>query len=296
MSHLSTGQHMRLTSGGCATQVDSNDMTRVRLDSSRCSAGFAAQVDSDVRLDTSRCSAAGCAAQVDSDGISHVRLDSSRFSAGFAAQVDSDDIPRAQLDTLRCSAAGRAAQVDSDGSASSSSSSGLDCHAALFRQDISDVRLDSSTCSAGFAAQVDSGDIPRVQLDTSRSSAGSVAFLAPEDDDDDRSEGDTGCESHPAGSVPFLALQDDEDDALSERDHKSRMLAAHVEGRCKPCAYIGKRGFCKHGDSCAYCHFCTPEEFMLRRKAAYRRMKEELRANGTWQQRKWQQRQRRIER
>eukprot|EP00931_Biecheleriopsis_adriatica_P070964 TRINITY_DN4479_c0_g1_i1.p1 TRINITY_DN4479_c0_g1~~TRINITY_DN4479_c0_g1_i1.p1 ORF type:complete len:201 (-),score=30.57 TRINITY_DN4479_c0_g1_i1:124-726(-) len=64
------------------------------------------------------------------------------------------------------------------------------------------------------------------------------------------------------------------------------VLAAHIDGRCKPCIAIVKHRECRSGDACAFCHLCTPEDFKNRRKAAYGKLKQACKANGTWSDRK----------
>eukprot|EP00931_Biecheleriopsis_adriatica_P122039 TRINITY_DN9706_c0_g3_i1.p1 TRINITY_DN9706_c0_g3~~TRINITY_DN9706_c0_g3_i1.p1 ORF type:complete len:141 (-),score=27.92 TRINITY_DN9706_c0_g3_i1:154-513(-) len=113
------------------------------------------------------------------------------------------------------------------------------------------------TLGGGCTVDVDSDGIARIKLDT----AGSKAFLAPEDDE---TEGDT----------------------QFENDEKSRKLAEHSEGRCTPCLFVAQYGDCRRGDACAYCHFCTREDFIQRKKATYSRLKQEAKANGTWNLRK----------
>eukprot|EP00931_Biecheleriopsis_adriatica_P068949 TRINITY_DN4283_c0_g3_i1.p1 TRINITY_DN4283_c0_g3~~TRINITY_DN4283_c0_g3_i1.p1 ORF type:complete len:140 (-),score=27.26 TRINITY_DN4283_c0_g3_i1:77-457(-) len=110
----------------------------------------------------------------------------------------------------------------------------------------------------GCTVHVDSDGIARVRLNSSSVPAG---FFAAE-------------EAETEGNTTF------------ESEQQLRMLAAHNEGRCKPCAFLGKAYHQAAG--CAFCHFCTPEDFKKRRKAAYSRLKAEAKADGTWRERKAQ--------
>mmetsp|Transcript_3754 Transcript_3754/g.8573 ORF Transcript_3754/g.8573 Transcript_3754/m.8573 type:complete len:282 (+) Transcript_3754:2-847(+) len=45
------------------------------------------------------------------------------------------------------------------------------------------------------------------------------------------------------------------------------MQIAHLEGRCKPCAYFYyKQDGCRRGDRCQFCHLCTRGEIRRRKK------------------------------
>eukprot|EP00931_Biecheleriopsis_adriatica_P068948 TRINITY_DN4283_c0_g2_i3.p1 TRINITY_DN4283_c0_g2~~TRINITY_DN4283_c0_g2_i3.p1 ORF type:complete len:146 (-),score=26.11 TRINITY_DN4283_c0_g2_i3:64-462(-) len=117
----------------------------------------------------------------------------------------------------------------------------------------------------GCTVHVDSDGIARVLLNSSSVSAGDTGVLTV---------ADVGTE----GDTQFA-------------DEKSRMLVAHLEGHCKPCVYfVRKGGCCLKGDDCAFCHFCTPEDYIRKRKAAYSKLKEEAKANGTWKDRKYNKR------
>lgn len=41
--------------------------------------------------------------------------------------------------------------------------------------------------------------------------------------------------------------------------------AGHIEGSCKPCAFVHKQG-CERGVSCPFCHLCDASQITLRRK------------------------------
>lgn len=44
-------------------------------------------------------------------------------------------------------------------------------------------------------------------------------------------------------------------------------LQMHLEGRCRPCNFqVLKENGCRHGDACAYCHFCTKQDLQQRRR------------------------------
>jgi hypothetical protein len=54
-------------------------------------------------------------------------------------------------------------------------------------------------------------------------------------------------------------------------------LQNHALGYCKPCAFFHTRG-CENGDSCEFCHLCSPGEKKKRLKEKRIRNREELRA------------------
>eukprot|EP00931_Biecheleriopsis_adriatica_P068225 TRINITY_DN42214_c0_g1_i1.p1 TRINITY_DN42214_c0_g1~~TRINITY_DN42214_c0_g1_i1.p1 ORF type:complete len:140 (-),score=27.04 TRINITY_DN42214_c0_g1_i1:119-538(-) len=77
------------------------------------------------------------------------------------------------------------------------------------------------------------------------------------------------------------------EDAESGSGQTSEMLAAHIGGWCKPCiASVTFKDGCRHGGACHFCHFCTLEDYKMKRKLAYHGKKQLAKANGTWPPRK----------
>ena len=58
------------------------------------------------------------------------------------------------------------------------------------------------------------------------------------------------------------------------------MQLAHPEGRCKPCLYFAfKEDGCRAGSDCTYCHECSREDILARRKMHKREARAAAQAN-----------------
>lgn len=99
---------------------------------------------------------------------------------------------------------------------------------------------------------------------------------------DKESEGeptmDLACSDEPTMDLARSGDKSDdgeEDGVLSPEEvaaARAAMEHAHYAGCCKPCQYFAFKGdSCRKGDSCLFCHLCTPEEVRARRKAQRRR-------------------------
>jgi len=76
-----------------------------------------------------------------------------------------------------------------------------------------------------------------------------------------------------SASAPSLT----ESDGDSEAEEK--MLRNHRLGNCKPCSYFYfKPDGCRQGDSCEFCHFCSPEEVKSKKRVGKKEARAQKRA------------------
>lgn len=60
-----------------------------------------------------------------------------------------------------------------------------------------------------------------------------------------------------------------------------QMEEAHLQGRCKPCAYhLYKKDGCRWGAECEFCHLCKPGELKKRKKVKMKAIREARQARA----------------
>eukprot|EP00397_Hematodinium_sp_SG-2012_P038723 GEMP01042168.1.p1 GENE.GEMP01042168.1~~GEMP01042168.1.p1 ORF type:complete len:333 (-),score=65.80 GEMP01042168.1:749-1747(-) len=52
----------------------------------------------------------------------------------------------------------------------------------------------------------------------------------------------------------------------ADQSSPEAQYAAHIAGKCRPCAFFHRTQGCQNANSCAFCHFCPPGELKRRRK------------------------------
>ena len=68
--------------------------------------------------------------------------------------------------------------------------------------------------------------------------------------------------------------------AVRQHSKKAATQRAHPQGQCKPCLYFAfKEDGCRAGSDCTYCHECSREDILARRKMHKREAREATTAN-----------------